>query len=81
MIAVFTSWDWTEIGEGVATSLVFIALPILWRIEKHHLELIRHNRHQTKLIEENHYMTHHGEPHPRVKAREVAGEHRTPTLI
>lgn len=73
-------WNWYEVAEGIFVSLLFILLPLLWRIESHHLELRRHAEHQTMLAEEQHYQAVHDAPHPRVLARERAGEAKTPEL-
>ncbi len=52
MIAVFTSWDWTEIIEGIFTSLLFIALPIIWRMEVHATRArIQREEHHAEVME------------------------------
>ena len=36
MIAILTAFNWTEVLEGMLVSLVFVLIPLLWRLEKHH---------------------------------------------
>lgn len=74
-------WNWYEVLEGASVSLVFILIPLLWRIERHHGELVRHAQRQTMLAEENHYLAHHGKPHPRVQARVQHGQDQTPVFV
>lgn len=31
-----TSWDWTEITEGIFVSLIFVVIPVLFHAEKRH---------------------------------------------
>jgi hypothetical protein len=33
---VFSEWDWSEVIEGITVSVLFIAAPVIWRLEKHH---------------------------------------------
>lgn len=73
-------WHWTEIEEGVFTSLLFLLLPAAIPWIKHKRKMERHMEHQTKLAEETHHLAHTGEMHPRVKARVEAGGHHTPQL-
>ena len=40
--------------------------------------LLSHHEHQSRMIEEIHYLAHTGGKHPRVIAREEAAEHPTP---
>ena len=56
-------------------------LKAIWgKVREHHRVMEAHADHQTKLIEEQHFLAHHGVPHPRVQERLDRGEHRTPTL-
>lgn len=36
-------WHWYEIAEGAVTSLLFILLPVMWRMEQHHRKLRAHS--------------------------------------
>lgn len=40
--------------------------------------LLSHHEHQSRMIEEIHHLAHTGDKHPRVIAREKAGEQPTP---
>jgi hypothetical protein len=39
-----SAWDWTEVTEGIVVSLVFVLLPILWRMERHHKQTMAAHR-------------------------------------
>lgn len=45
MILVLTSWDWTEVAEGVSVSLLFISIPLAWRMEFNHRRAQRQREH------------------------------------
>lgn len=49
-MALVSTWNWTEVAEGSVVSLVFVLLPLLWRVEKHHKAAMRaHDRHAKHL--------------------------------
>lgn len=42
-MAMWTAWDWTEISEGILVSVLFVLMPVLWRVEKHMRHVHRSN--------------------------------------
>jgi methionine salvage enolase-phosphatase E1 len=43
---VFTSWNWTEVGESTVVSIAFVLAPLLWRVEKHRRQSVRQHAEQ-----------------------------------
>jgi hypothetical protein len=54
MIAIVTPFDWTEIIEGIIVSVLFILIPVVWRLEKHHNQaMAQHEKHHGELMREH----------------------------
>lgn len=62
MIAATTPWNWTEVAEGTTVSVIFLLIPVLWKMrvhanraqaqrERHHAELLEHQRAIRKAVE------------------------------
>jgi hypothetical protein len=41
MLALFSAWDWTEIVENLAVSLVFVVVPVIAHHEWRHKKLMK----------------------------------------
>jgi predicted outer membrane lipoprotein len=51
VIAAISSWDWTEIAEGILVSIAFVLIPVLWHAENRHRKREREaeRRHQEQM--------------------------------
>jgi hypothetical protein len=55
VIALISQWNWTEVAEGTTVSVIFLLIPVLWRMrvhanramaqrEEHHAEVMEAHR-------------------------------------
>jgi hypothetical protein len=51
---IWTAFDWTEVFEGIGVSLLFIAIPVIWR-QNVHAERARKQReeHHAEVMKEH----------------------------